>query len=302
MENTIKLVEIDPSIHTAYIRQGGGTRLPGGAVAPFGALIKVGDSNLRATWRASKATAAGLLACEQELVREGFGGDRLTDAFRQPSTAQAAARANYEAWLAAGEPAPDGPGWVKGMKTAYVAPPGKSGHGWGGSTDTDVKALKCEVKGGATLTGNEAYAVYREISARHGFTFIVGEAKVNQSEAWHRDHFGPLAEVRAKYIEERAHNRQYGDAYGLTQQVGNILAGTFPGHIGWRYVQARLLVGGFWCGLTDGVVGKMTRGALDEALQAHGHAPIRLTANTPISEVINALDEVGVGLAEIAAL
>ena len=280
----MKLVQLSEGLLTAYMANGS-TR-NAGTVPDEGRLVHVS-----ARWLASPATAAALVALDADVVRAGGARIRLVDVYRDP-VAQLDARRKYDAWVAAGKPPPGTAGFsARLMKTAYVAQPGESNHGWGAAIDIDQDALQFP---GAARGTTKAMATFWPIAARHGFTPIIGHPSVDQSECWHFDHFGgltPVYKLAADNGESRGNK--------LIAGVGATLMGTYrwpDGRSMERFVQARLLAGGYWCGWLDGQLGKLTAAALAEAKVKLPKGPINP------SQAIAELDRLEVGTAAMAAM
>jgi len=285
---SIQFAPLPDDLKTAYLIRGGGK-----TTLDRNMMSTVKQSGGGSLWKASKATAQAIVMLDEELRKAGAEGTSMTEVWRHQSHTQAAAREAYMSWVRAGRPAQGAPGWHGGMKTAYVAPAGQSNHGWGGALDENVFALKFVI-GGRRYTGNEALAMYWDIAMDLGFTPIIIRPNIHQSEAWHFDHWGPLRDVYVLFRDARKDDPRYGNPYGLAAEVGCVLAGQHPGdHQMERMVQARLLIGGFFCGKPDGVLGRMTRAAMREAELG------KFAGGAPASDFLTALDESGIGLKEI---
>ena len=260
MQTKIALVGIPDDYPTAYI-SGGATRDRGGNVPPDGQTRTVARAGGGGVWRGTRGLVAALERLQADVVNAGGSPLRLTEVYRDQQV-QADARARFERWVRAGKPHASSSRFDRTtMKSAYVARPGHSNHGWGGAVDFDVAALEFPGTGRGT---NDALAVLWRMAKKHGFTPIIGEPVINQSESWHFDHWGPLAAVRNMFVDNGS------SAYGPTALVGCILAGTLPISVGRgteRYVQARLLAGGHWVGEAgcDGHLGNATKHALRAA-------------------------------------
>ncbi len=298
--NTIRQRPLPPDLLTAYVprslqRPGGSpTRLANGGLPPVSALITVGQAG--AKWMGSPATVAAIAALAGELVAMGAAPLRLTEVHRDV-TVQATARAQYLRWVAAGRPDPRTPGFDAGtMKAAFVAEPGQSNHGWGGAMDIDVDALEFP---GVKRASDAALETFWGVAARHGFTPVISHPTM-QSEAWHFDHLGhpsPLAGILSLYRVNKAVG-----GYAATARAANVLAGVdltskTADQRMWAYVQARLMLGGFWVGAAgaDGLPGKNTIAGL-------AAADIVATSSEQPAIVVAALDERRVSLDAVAAL
>lgn len=222
-------------------------------------------------WKATRATAEAIVALDRVCLEEGLDL-RITEAFRSPRT-QAEERTKYDAWVRAGRPSP-GTGRFSNatMRTAYVARPGRSNHGWGGAIDIDIEAMCPDTP---TESRNARLARFWGVAAKFGFTPILAHPFASHSEAWHFDRFGALSRVRDMYA---ADSRYAADAYGHTAEVGALLALTHQdgesdrGRM--RQVQAWLAFGGFCPGPPDGLWGKQTAAACKAAgIAVDGESP-----------------------------
>jgi hypothetical protein len=177
------------------------------------------------------------------------------------------------------------------MKTAYVAAVGQSNHGWGGAVDIDVGAL---VFPGIARGSNEALAAFWEIAESFGWLPIITRPSVGQSECWHFDHLGPLAEIRDLFVRKG----MAGSAYAQTAMAGHALAGVLPGELAPNvtvaYIQSRLLLAGYWVGKVDGVIGPKTLGALAEV-------GVGLNKGAAAESVLPSLDRIGLAREAIEA-
>jgi hypothetical protein len=292
MPNTVQFKNLEPDQPTSYLRKGG-TRLPGGAIAPISEVMLVGASS-PGRWKLAQGAAAAWRDAQDAWIAAGGEPVRVTDAFRD-SVLQAGARAKYDAWVGAGKPTPGGAGWTSNMSTAYAAKPGQSNHAWGGAVDIDVGALFHPTTGRGT---NATLEMWWKVCAEFGWAPIISQPRASQSEAWHFDHLGPLAKMRESYaaVGER-------DIYTHVARAGAALAGALPlprAAADWAYVQARLAI---CCapmkgmpGEIDGALGPRTRQALADVGVPEG------TTRFGALAVVAALDALGVGLAEVAEL
>lgn len=291
----IEIVKISPGMLTSYMPRGKGTRISGNRVPEDHQVMVVGQATGGA-WRLSKASARDLDCLDAALRQQGGGRVRITDALREP-TIQERARQKYEAWVNAGRPEYGSPRFDRTrMKAAYVARPGESNHGWGGAIDIDVGALRFP---GVRQGSSEALAIFWEIAESSGWTPVISYPNVGQSEAWHFDHFGGLRSVYDLFNARRSELPRYRRPYSQTATVGAILANTMPRSTSnpqQRFVQARLLAGGFWCGIPDGIIGPKTVEALKEATGIR-----TLTRRTPISQILGLITQAEIGLETIEA-
>lgn len=260
--STIALVQMADEQPTSYLPNGK-TRTVEGAVPHLSQVRTVGSIGRGPRWRLSRGTAADLVGLQYALADLGVEPIRITDAWR-PQDQQAELRRRFDLWKAAGEPVPNGPGWIAGMRNDYAAKPGESNHGWGGAMDIDVRALQMpDVPRGS----NGALDAFWELAAQYGFTPIIAEPRVSQSESWHFDHLGPLRKVRELFLEVAQSDRSYrGQHAAQTALAGCALAGTLPKTSSMdptvAYIQARLTLAGHFCGRIDGQMGPKTRGTL----------------------------------------
>lgn len=302
--NTIQLVTIDPNLYTAYLLIGGsagGTRRSNGSIAFTKELRTVQRAGLE-HFKLSKATARDYALLNAAIVARGGWPLRLTSAYR-PGTHQQEARRAYDAWKMAGKPEPGGAGWVRGMKNAYVAL--DSNHEWGGAVDIDVEALCFKLPDGRTIKGtdedgggDECLLILWEEAHKLGFKEIIRDCDIDQSESWHFNHLGPLQVLDAMF--RGAGTRYRSLASREVAIAGKVLAGCWMGdRPNERYVQARLNIGGFWCGRHDGRPGKMTKDALARALPEKSAA--QLAQAKPMTWTAW-LNEAEVGLEAIAEL
>lgn len=160
----------------------GKTRADRGGLVPFEQLRLLNDQS---TGRATPGMWRALLAVEEALDSLGAEGQRVTELYR-PWAAQERSRNALQAWIDAGRPKQGEPGWQTGMRTSYVAEPGESGHGWGGSVDWHVYALRFP---GLAVGSDQALSRMWDVVRPLGFRPIIREPKVNQAECWHFDRF-----------------------------------------------------------------------------------------------------------------
>lgn len=251
------LVTLDGRLVSAYTADGK-TRI-GGLPPPEGQTVNVRG------WKASTATAADLLLLDAAVRKDGGAPMRLVEVHR-PASVSAEARAKYEYWIARGRPTTTREGFdPTTMKTAFVRKPGESLHNAGMATDIDQDALEFPGTGRGT---NAALARFWVHALACGFTPIIDHPEVHQSECWHFDHFGVAGAI-------------LGLAEDHDYLQGNLLASiactTLQGHV-WpsanmeRYAQASLLLCGFWCGVIDGDLGKLSQAAAKQAGATAGDA------------------------------
>lgn len=238
MKPPVTLVPVDGSIASSYDKAGK-TGSPRASLTPLARLGKAGVAHpdmAQALLNLSNAVAAA-------------GGDlRITECHRDVAV-QKAARAKYDAWVAAGKPKPGTPAFnEKTMKAAFVAAPGRSGHNAGRSIDVHLGALKFAVPADQQLDR------LWEIAIPLGWSPIIKTADEGASEAWHLDFVGDLKGVK--------------DRLGYEQWAlcGAILVGHGDLSSYEAIVQALLSRAGHNLGNIDGVAGPKTVNALAAAL------------------------------------
>ena len=134
--------------------------------------------------------AADALLQLHRAVTEAGGDLRVTDCHRSVAT-QAAARAKYDAWVAAGKPRPGSAGFdAARMKAAFVALPGWSNHNGGRAVDIDLQRL-------AFPGGHPGRYLDRlwALAMPFGWSPVIRAPDERASEAWHLDFYGDLAGV-----------------------------------------------------------------------------------------------------------
>jgi hypothetical protein len=235
----VSLVPVDSSILSSYDKAGG----TGGPRANLTALARLGRAGV-----AHPAMAAALKDLNDTVL--AFGGDfRVTECHRDVAV-QKAARAKYDAWVAAGKPKPGSSGYDSStMKAAFVAQPGRSGHNAGRSIDIHLSALKFP-----GLPANQQLDKMWQICWLRGWEPIIKSADEGASEAWHFDFVGDLAGVKSRL------------GYEQWALCGAILVGhgDLSGYD--AEIQALLSRAGYDIGPIDGKAGPKTRAALVQAL------------------------------------
>lgn len=291
--NTVVLDQIPDHIHTAYLA-GGKTREPGRGIPHISRVLTVAKANPKG-WRLSPGTLRALVAVQVGLEAAQAEPLRLVDAYRG-ATAQAYARVKYEQWLDAGKPRPGDFAYRSGqMSTAYVAPADQSQHQWGGAVDIDVQAWGPPA--GTRRGTDAALEILWDFMQAQGFTPIIADPVIDQSEAWHFNHLGALAAVWERFRSEGL--RGYA---GAVATCGCALAGTLHPRTSnqqQRYIQARLNIAGFYCGRADGQIGSMTKDALREAGCAKRRAD---RAKRYPNEVVEWMNAEKLGETEMATL
>ena len=195
--------------------------------------------------------AADALAALHRAV-EAEGGDlRVSDCHRSHAV-QAAARAKYDAWVAAGKPRPGSAGFDGArMKAAFVALPGRSNHNGGRAVDLDLARLALPgVDPGRQL--DRLWALAMPL----GWSPVIRAPDERASEAWHFDFYGDLAGVFRRRGYEQG-------ALAAALLVGH--GPTLP-DMRAAVAQALLQRAGFDCGAIDGQAGERTRRAWSAAM------------------------------------
>lgn len=234
----IPLVSVDPSIASSYDKAG----KTGGPRANLTPLCKLGKAGI-----AVPEMARALLNLSNAVTAAG-GDLRITECHRDVAV-QKAARAKYDAWVAAGKPKPGTAAFNdKTMKAAFVATPGRSGHNAGRSIDVHLGALKFPV------TTDKQLDRLWEIALPLGWKPIIKTADEGASEAWHFDYWGELNGVFERLGYEQA------------ALCGAILVGHGDLDSHGARVQALLCRAGFSIGKIDGIAGANTANALATAL------------------------------------
>lgn len=195
--------------------------------------------------------AADALLKLHQAVEQAGGDLRVTDCHRSVAT-QAAARAKYDAWVAAGKPRPGSARYdAATMKAAFVARPGESNHNGGRAVDIDLQRLAFSGEHPGRYL-DRLWALAMPL----GWSPVIRAPDERASEAWHLDFYGDLAGV--------FHRCGYGQgALAAALMVGHGPAFS-DGHA--ALGQALLQRAGFDCGKIDGDPGPATRRALLAAL------------------------------------
>lgn len=252
----VSLVPVDSSILSSYSKSGG----TGGPRANLTALARLGKAGV-----AHPAMAVALKALSDAV--SAAGGDlRITECHRDVAV-QKAARAKYDAWVAAGKPKPGTPGFKAAtMKAAFVAQPGRSGHNAGRSIDIHLAELKFP-----GLPANQQLDKMWEICRPLGWDPIIKTADESASEAWHFDFIGDLAGVKARL------------GYEQWALCGAILVGHGDLSGFGAEIQALLCRAGFDIGKIDGQPGAKTKAALASALGISSVAAEQVVASKDTS-------------------
>lgn len=233
--SAIPLVTVDLSILCSYDSKGQ-TGGPRAALKPLAQLGKAGIA---------VAEMAAALKHLSDAVTAAGGDFRVTECHRDVNV-QMAARAKYNAWVAAGKPKPGTAAFdSKTMKSDYVAMPGKSMHNAGRAIDVHIGMLHFP-----GVPANQQLDKLWELAKPLGWSPIIKSADEGASEAWHFDFWGELAGVHSR------------DGYEQAAFCGALLVGhagayqTFP-----ALIQALLCRAGCSIGVIDGAIGPKTLAA-----------------------------------------
>ena len=240
--STFPLVPVHASILSSYDVKG----QTGGPRTNLRPLAQLGKAGI------AVAEAAAALKCLSDAVQAAGGDFRVTECHRDVNV-QMAARAKYNAWLAAGKPKPGTAAFnSKTMKSDYVAMPGKSMHNAGRAIDVHIGMLHFP-----GVPANQQLDKLWELAKPLGWSPIIKSADEGASEAWHFDYWGELAGVHAR------------DGYEQAAFCGALLVGhaganqTFP-----ALIQALLCRAGCSIGAIDGAIGPKTLAAAGNLLKA----------------------------------
>jgi len=235
----IPLVPVDGSIASSY-NSAGQTGGPRSGLRPLARLGKAGV--------ATADTASALKSLSDAVLAAG-GDFRVTECHRDVGV-QKAARAKYDAWVAAGKPKPGTAGFNdKTMKAAFVATPGRSMHNAGRAIDVDLGSIKF-----LNIATDKQLDRLWEIAKPIGWSPVIKSADERASEAWHFDFYGDVAGVLSRLGYEQA------------ALCGAILVGHGDLSGFGAEVQALLCRAGFDIGKIDGFPGARTRIGLMSAL------------------------------------
>lgn len=231
----VLLDRVDPQIASAYDPAG----QTGGSRVTLQPLCR------RSSGRLTIDTRTALLQLHHAVFTRR-GDLRVTDGLRSVDV-QAAARAKYEAWLAAGKPRTASAGFDPAKhKAAYVAKPGLSFHNAGRAVDVDIGSLRF-----ADTADNDQLDILWSLAVPMGFRPAIRAPDERASEAWHFDFMGPWAPVFDRLGYEQS-------AMAAVLDVGGHLVFDHPAE---RELQAQLHRAGYDVGTIDGVVGPRTKGA-----------------------------------------
>lgn len=234
----VHLVPVDGEILSSY---GDGGRT-GGPRTHLRALASLGGAG-----RMTPDAAAALLVLHRAVLDAG-GDFRVTDCYRATSE-QAAARARYERWIAAGSPSTKSAAFdAQTMKAAFVAKAGRSNHNAGRAVDLDVGALRFP-----HVAADRQLDTLWEIARPIGWRPIIKAPTEGASESWHFDYLGPWALVQARLGYEQA-------AIAAVLDLGDVSA--FPSDGARRRIQSTLHRAGFDVGDIDGITGVRTEAAI----------------------------------------
>lgn len=283
---------LPPTMLTSYVRGGGGATRVRGMIPEESQLLTAGRAG--GAFSAAPRAVKVLEHVDKTVQRMGGRPLRITEA-RRETEVQRKGREAYDRWLAAGKPAPGGPGFdPRTMKAAFVARPGESFHECGLAFDLDVEAL--DFGPGAGQRTDAALAMLWRIARPVGMEPIIGAPLIHQSESWHFDVLPEcLHRVRRMFDAHAAELPRYARSYTLTARVANLVAGTVPflERLPIRVIQAKLLLAGHWCGEPDGYLGPKT----SAALAAAGIPGVNRATPFPVLKA--AVADAGIGDAEM---
>lgn len=246
----IALVPVDASIMSSYDVSG----KTGGPRANCRPLVK------RLSGKMVPEAAVALKKLSDAVAASG-GDFRVTDCHREVSV-QIALRKRYDFWVASGKPR--GAAFnSKTMKSAFVAPPGKSNHNGGRAIDIDIGSLKFP-----GVPANLQLDKLWEIATPLGWSHIIKYATEGASESWHFDYQGELEGIFDRL------------GYGQGALAGALLVGQAGGWQTYdRVIQALVCRAGQNIGEIDGIIGTKTRAAVETLLKApKGSLTARLKA------------------------
>lgn len=247
----VPLVPVDESIASSY-STAGKTGVPRDILRPLSRLGKAGI--------ATADTAAALKALSDAVILAG-GDFRVTECHRDVGV-QKAARAKYDAWVAAGKPKPGTAGFNdRTMKAAFVATPGRSMHNAGRAIDVDLGSLKFP-----NIAADQQLDRLWAIAKPLGWSPIIKSADERASEAWHFDFYGDIKGVLDRLGYEQA------------ALCGAILVGHGDLSGFGAELQALLARAGFDIGKIDGAPGAKTRLGLMTALRLSDAEASRIIA------------------------
>lgn len=166
-----RLVRVDPVIKSAYDSKG-----------RTGSNDRTALQSLRDRKAGYMTPDAVLALSDLHMAVSAAGGDfRVTDCLRDLEE-QTAARAKYDAWLAAGRPARFD---TAIMKSAFVARPGRSFHNAGRAIDVDIASLKFP-----GVSPDHQLDKLWEIALPRGWRPAIKLPDEEAKEAWHFDFMG----------------------------------------------------------------------------------------------------------------
>ena len=149
--------------------------------------------------------------------------------------------------------------WKSGKKKAFSPSPGGSMHEAGRAFDLSLKDLKITLR------------EFWDISAKHGVVPIISSPDPKKSEAWHFECRGSHVTIYEYYRDGKANNMKAYRAMVVSSILSiGVNVDMFDTRQKEAYLQSCLVRLGKELGNIDGIIGRRTRGALEEIGIASG--------------------------------